>query len=125
MHAHSYFPGGSYWRELVTDEGALHPSGAAHSALAWYLDDARFVKILDIADGLYAYLFESSYRSVAVLSTRHGSTEFKIPQQEYVHAADLFGNTIAPGAVAGDTLFYLWTPKGIKTLENLLRITEH
>jgi hypothetical protein len=125
MHAHSYFPGGSNWRELVTDEGALHPSGAAHSALAWYLDDARFVKTLDIADGFHAYLFESSDRSVAVLSASHGDTEFTIPQQEDVYAADLFGNPIAPGAVAGDTLFYLWTPKDVETLENMLQTTEH
>ena len=121
MHGHSYFPNGGQWRVLVTDEGALHPSGAAHSAMAWYLEDTRFVRTLTVADGVYAYLFKGSDGSVAVLSTKPGHAEFRIPQQDDVHAVDLFGNPIARDALLGDTLVYLSTSKDIQMLEKLLR----
>ncbi len=123
MHGHSYFPNAGQWRVLVTDEGALHPSGAAHSAMAWYLEDTRFVRMLTVADGVYAYLFEGCDRSVAVLSTEADHAEFKIPQQQQdgVHAVDLLGNPIPKDAVLGNTLVYLSTSKNIQMLEKFLR----
>ena len=51
MHGHSTFGGGVEWTTLVTAEGFLHPSAAAHSALAWLLEDTKFVKRSDAGGG--------------------------------------------------------------------------
>ncbi len=56
MHGHSTFGGGVEWTTLVTADGFLHPSAAAHSALAWLLEDTNFVKRVTLAEGVYAYL---------------------------------------------------------------------
>lgn len=121
MHSHSYFPNSGQWRVLVTDEGALHPSGAAHSAMAWFLEDTSFIKTLEVADGVYSFLFENSERAVAVLSAKPGHADFKIPQDESIHAVDLFGNPVPSDTVLGDRLIYLWTTGGMKTLEDALK----
>lgn len=119
MHSHSYFPNAGTWRVLVTDEGALHPCGAAHSAMAWFIEDTEFVKTLEITEGVYAYVFEGSERAVAVLSSKSGHAEFSIPQEDGVHIADLFGNPVEPGSKLGDNLVYLWTSR---SKEKLLKL---
>jgi len=121
MHGHSYFPNAGQWRVLVTDEGALHPSGAAHSTMAWFLEDTNFIKTMEMVDGVYSFLFENSERAVAVLSAKPGHADFKIPQNDSVHAVDLFGNPVPSGIVPGDTLIYLWTTGGMKILEDALK----
>lgn len=123
MHTHTYFPDTSLIdsRVLVTEEGALHPSADAYSAMAWYLEDTKFVKLLTLADGVYAYLFSGKDRSVAVLSSKYNHAEFKIPQDNDTHTFDLFGNPVAPDKLLGDTLVYLVTNKGIETITNLLQ----
>jgi len=123
MHAHSYFPDTSLinGRVLVTEEGMLHPSADAYSAMAWYLEDTKFVKLLTLADGVYAYLFSGKERSVAVLSSKYNHVEYKIPQNDNIHAFDLFGNPIVPDKFLGDTIVYLWTNKGIEAIESILQ----
>jgi len=118
MHTHNYFPDTSLinGRVLVTEEGMLHPSADAYSAMAWYLEDTKFVKLLTLADDVYAYLFSGQNHSIAVLSSKYSHAEFKIPQNNDIRAFDLFGNPITPDTLLGDTLVYLVTNKGIELL---------
>ena len=95
----------------------MHPSADAYSAMAWYLEGTKFVKLLTLADGVYAYVFAGKDRSVAVLSAKHNHAEFKIPQGDDIHSSDLFGNPITSGTILGDTLVYLWTNKDIEAIE--------
>ena len=69
MHGHSTFGGPVDWTTLVTADGYLHPSAAAHSALAWLLEDTEFVRCVTLADGVYAYLFRGPARSVAAITS--------------------------------------------------------
>jgi len=32
-----------------------HPSAAAHSTIAWLLEDTKFIKTMTLTDGVYAY----------------------------------------------------------------------
>jgi len=89
--------------------------------MAWYLEDTKFVRLLTLADGVYAYLFDGKDRSVAVLSAKYNHAEFNIPQNDDIYASDLFGNPIASGAILGDTIVYLWTNKGIEAIESILQ----
>ncbi|MFQ5810752.1 MAG: hypothetical protein ACE5JM_14145, partial [Armatimonadota bacterium] len=94
MHAQSSLDAPSQWRVIVSPEGYLHPSGAAHAILAWHLEDTQFVKTLTLAEGVFAYLFEgtAATRSVAALSTTPGHAEYALPDAAGVKLVDLFGN---------------------------------
>jgi hypothetical protein len=120
MHSHSYFPNPGQWRVLVTDEGSLHPSGAAHSVMAWFLEDTSFIKTMEVADGVYSFLFENSERAVAVQSAKPDHADFKIPQDDSVYTVDLFGNQVPSDTVLGDRLIYLWTTGDMQPLEDAL-----
>ncbi|NSW58575.1 MAG: hypothetical protein HPY44_21395 [Armatimonadetes bacterium] len=114
MHAQSglhALPEGG-WRVIVTPEGFLHPSGVAHGALAWQLEDARFVEVVTLREGLYAYLFEAKdgSRSVAAISPRVGEAGFTVPDVDRLTAYDLFGNPVAAGKSLGSHLGYVSMP---------------
>ncbi|MGQ9607658.1 MAG: hypothetical protein ACUVWN_00010 [bacterium] len=121
MHCHSYFPQSEriQYNMLVTDDGALHPSADAFSNMAWLLEDTQFVKVLNIAQGCYAYLFKSPERSIAVLSTEAEHAKINLPTKKDVHIWDIFGNCVQPGSTLSDTLVYIWTFDDIGELENL------
>ena len=123
MHAQSSLDAPSSWRVIVSSEGYLHPSGAAHAILAWHLEDTRFVKTLTITDGVFAYLFEGATdtRSVAVLSSAPGHAEYVLPDVPGAKLADLFGSRLRPGQPLGDTLAYLSAAAPVAELEKSLR----
>jgi hypothetical protein len=120
MHAQNYIGGKSQWRTLVTEEGQLHPSGCAFSAMAWLLEDTRFAKRLELAEGIYAYLFAGDGRSVAVISSAPKYADFTIPQPVGVSVTDLFGNPLPAGTKFTGRLVYLSTEKTVHELEALL-----
>jgi hypothetical protein len=115
MHGHGYFGPPAPWRALVTDEGYPHPSLAAHSALAWQLEDTRFVKTINLAAGITGYLFEAKdgQRSVAVLLPMAGHAPYTPPTalpgvgNPDVRATDLFGNTWPAGQPLNHALAYV------------------
>jgi len=123
MHAQHSLDGMSNWRVIVTPEGYLHPSGAAHGILAWHLEDTRFVKGVAVREDVYAYLFEAKdgSRSVAVLSGKPGHGEYRVPRADGVEARDLFGNALAEGEALGDTMVYLVSGRPAGELEKLLQ----
>lgn len=123
MHAQHSLDGTSEWRVIVSPEGYLHPSGAAHGILAWHLEDTRFVKSVPVREGVHAYLFEArdGSRSVVALSGMPGHEEYLLPRAPGLEVRDLFGNALDPGAPLGDTMVYLSAKGGASELEALLR----
>ncbi len=123
MHAHgsSYSVEPRQWGVLTTDEGALHPTGAAHSAFAWHVEGTTFVERLDLGGGVFASLFEGDGRAVAVLSGEPAAEPFPIPCADGLAAADLFGNPLPEGAAYADTIVYLASDAGGAALAEVLR----
>jgi len=121
MHGHNYFdPKASGWRVLVTQEGYLHPSAAAHSAMAWHLEGKRFSKHVDLGGGVHAYLFAHGQEAVAVLSTAPKFDDYEIPRNPRIKATDLFGNPVEAGETLTDKIVYLSTSAGVHHLERVL-----
>jgi len=118
MHTHSHFGAKSLQRVLVTEEGYLHPSAAAHSALAWQLEDTDFIRSVELAEGVSAFVFEGKERAVAVLMKR-GAAEYVLPRSREVETVDLFGNPLASGELLGNTLVYI-SARNMKQLAKTL-----
>jgi hypothetical protein len=103
MHSHSHFAGQwSQWRTIVGEDGYLHPIAAAHSTMAWLLEDTHFVERYEWRPHVTAYLFENAERSVTVLAPGPGAKE-TLPSD----ALDLYGNTIPAGAPLPARVVYL------------------
>jgi hypothetical protein len=100
MHSNNWFGIGSVNRVLVTEDGYLHPSGAAHSAMAWFLEDTKFVTASTPAEGVTAYRFQGAGRTVTVLSPKPKHAPYAIP----AHGYDLFGNPVPTGQALGRRL---------------------
>ena len=113
----------SLYATLVAGDGSLHPSAAAHSTLAWSLEDTKFVRRTEVAEGIFAYFFQGAERSITVLSSFPNQGEYTIPHAEGVSAMDLFGNPLPPGSTFSGTLVYLSTQDGVQTIEKLLGVT--
>ncbi|MCY3023297.1 MAG: hypothetical protein NTW87_30330 [Planctomycetota bacterium] len=123
MHGHSYLGPKSEWRVLVTDEGYLHPSAAAHAAMAWLLEDTRFAKSSVVAEGVTAYFFEHKDRAVAVLSPAPNHAPYAPPHGKEIEVTDLFGNPVKDGEPLGATLVYV-TAKDMERLGKALPAIE-
>jgi hypothetical protein len=126
MHSHTHFGRPDTWATLVCEDGMLHPSGAAHSAMAWQLEDTRFVKIVPVAEGVNAYVFEArdGSRSVAVLLRDAKPREYPLPAgdgQAPLEFTDIFGNPLAGGAPLGSTPVYVATAAPAAELERAIR----
>ncbi|MBT3375223.1 MAG: hypothetical protein HN742_12340 [Lentisphaerae bacterium] len=122
MHSHgTYRTEAKQWNALTTDDGALHPCGAAHSAAAWHLEDKRFVKRLDAAPGIHVYLFEGQGGGVAAISSSKPDAEFACPRGGGLRLEDLFGNVLPPGAPFTGTVVYASTTRDAAWLEAQFR----
>ena len=108
---------------MVASDGSLHPSAAAHSTLAWHLEDTEFVRRTEVAKGVFAYFFRGTERSIAVLSSSPNHGDYVIPYADGVSAMDLFGNPLSPGSQFSGTLVYLATQNGTEVIEKLLAAT--
>ncbi|MBT7101292.1 hypothetical protein HN937_28195 [Candidatus Poribacteria bacterium] len=123
MHSHRYFTGedAGEWRVLTTPEGALNPSGAAHSTMAWHLEDTAFSKRVEPVEGVHAYLFEGTRGSVAVLAPMYEHAPYRVPAGPDMTTTDLFGNPLRDGSGLGATVVFVSTPNGVADLEAALR----
>jgi len=89
---------------LLCADGYPHPALAAFSALAWHLEDKKFVKTVAIGPNVWAYLFADQNGTCAVISgLRNGS--YAVPAK--LSAADLFGNPVPSPARYQGTLMYI------------------
>jgi hypothetical protein len=122
MHGHSTFGGLVSWTTLVTAEGFLHPSAAAHSALSWLLEDTKFARRLTLADGVYAYLFAGPDRAVAAITTGPTHAAYTLPTAADVRLWDLFGNSLAPGGAMDDRVHYVECDAGLVKLQAALGV---
>jgi hypothetical protein len=121
MHGHGPFtPQPAPWRVLVEDDGYLHPSGVAHAHLAWLLEDTKYVKHVEPAPGVFAYLFEGNGRAVAVLSSQPDHAAYAVPAAPGVQTTDLFGNPLRAGEKLQDNLVYMSADK-LSRLEQALK----
>jgi hypothetical protein len=114
MHSHSWFGSGNAWRSLVTEEGYLHPSAAAHSAMAWFLEDTKIVKSESPAAGVTSFVFEGAGRVVTVLVPQPKHDAYTLPAAGF----DLFGNPLRKGTPLGKTLVYLIGQAKPRNLQN-------
>ena len=121
MHGHSTFGGPMDWSTLVTADGYLHPSAAAHSALAWLLEDTDYARHVTLAEGVYAYLFSGAGRAVAVITSTPGHAAYKLPTASGLQLLDLFGNVLAPGTALDDRVHYVVGSAGLVKLQAALR----
>lgn len=108
------------WAVNVMEDGYPHPSAAAHSALAYLLEDTRHVKTLEVADGVFAYLFEGSGRAVAALTTKPGHKAYRLPAAPGLQTLDLFGNPAPAGPQIKNEVLYLSLQGNAGVLEKLL-----
>lgn len=120
MHGIGTFGGPVDWTTLVTAEGYLHPSAAAHSALAWLTEDTDFVKRVTLADGVYAYLFSGPARSVAAITSAPSHAPCRLPKSPEVQLCDLFGNPLALGTAIDDHVSYMLSTQGLAKLQAAL-----
>ena len=121
MHSHGPFTTGSAsWRVIVEDDGTLSPSAAAHSHLAWLLEDTHYTRTIEPKPGVYAFLFEGQGRAVAVLSSKPVHAAYAVPTAAGLEATDLFGNPVKSGEKLQDNLIYLSADK-LSRLEQALK----
>jgi hypothetical protein len=122
MHGHSTFGSGVEWATLVTADGFLHPSAAAHGALAWLLEDTKFVNRETLAEGVYAYLCSGRQGAVAAILTGPTHAAYKLPTAAGVQLLDLFGNSLAPGTSIDDHAHYVQCNAGLAKLRAALGV---
>lgn len=122
MHGHSTFGGDVQWTTLVTAEGFLHPSAAAHSTLAWLLEDMSFVKRVTLAEGVYAYLHAGPGGAVAAITSGPTHAAYKLPTAAEVRLLDLFGNAVAAGSALDDHVHYVQCSAGLAKLQAALGV---
>ena len=122
MHGHSTFGGSVEWTTLVTAEGFLHPSAAAHSALAWLLEDTSFVKRVTLAEGVYADLHSGPDRAVAAVTTGPIHAAYQLPSAAEVETLDLFGNPLPAGTAMDDHVHYVQCTAGLAKLQAALGV---
>lgn len=118
MHSQGYYPGSGQplWRCLLGNDGYLHPASAAHSALAWLLEDTTFARVAEPSPGVFAYLFMGEGRAVAALCPKPGHAEYRLPAA--AEAVDLFGNPVRERTV-GNRVLYV-TGRDADELERVL-----
>lgn len=112
MHGINTFGAPTEWTTLVTVDGFLHPSAAAHSALAWLLEDTDYVRCVTLTEGVYAYLFTGPNGAVAAITARLPHAEYRLPTSADVQLFDLFGNPLAAGAALDDHVSFVVSNAG-------------
>jgi hypothetical protein len=121
MHSHEGIAGNpNPWRVIVGADGYLHPNAAAHSAMAWLLEDTRFIERFEPTADVTVYVFEGSARAIAVVAPKPGRTAaWALP--DGLERVDLYGNPSAPGAPLGHAVSYVTLEGDAATLAAMLR----
>jgi hypothetical protein len=113
---------GSEWAVLVNFDNSMHPAGAAHSNMAWQLEDTKFSKRIEVAPNVFAFLFSGKGRAVAVVAPRE-QTNYTLSKNVQLRVVDLWGNTLPASSRLGATLNYASITGSVSDLERVLRGT--
>ena len=105
------------YENMVTEEGALHPSADAFSAMAWRLEDTKFVKCVPLGSNTYAYLFSGKGRAIAVLAPPADGATITLPTQSDWEVTDLLGNPVTEAKAPPKNLTYIETSQSVDQLE--------
>lgn len=114
MHKYGYFDNGRKFRVLLSEDGYLHPSAAAYSAMTRFLEDRKFVRTVEVRSDLLAYLFQGKDSWTIVMCPRPGR---KAEGATYpvrftgMESYDLFGNPLSQESTDRQALYYLLFPK--------------
>ena len=84
------------FQTLVNDDAFAHPEAAAHSALAYELEDTHFIERIDPVKGIHAYLFEGPKRSEAVILSEAKFASYIPPHLKDGAVRDLLAMTSSP-----------------------------
>lgn len=102
---------------LMTGDGHLHPAACAYSQMAWQLEGTQFSRRLELAHGVWAYVFTGEGRSVAVLSAGPQHAPYTIPHPAGATVEDMLGNPVAEGAQIDLGIVYVSAPGDIGALD--------
>lgn len=116
-----FHPGPGAFQTLVTDDGYPEPSAAAHAILAWHLEGKHFAKRIEIARGVYASIFVSPTRSVAVLTSATPHDRYVLPRDVIaLDLRDLFGNDLPGGSDYNGLTTYIDVQGSLPEIEQVL-----
>jgi hypothetical protein len=105
---------------LVTDDAFAHPQAAAHSALAYELEDTHFAKDISPVEGIHIYILSGIGRSVAVVLSSPTHAAYVLPHPKNSAVRDLFGNDLRMGEIFRGTTVYISSPTDAETLAKQL-----
>ncbi len=112
------------WIMFVSEDGALHPSACAYSAMAWRIEDTKFEKCLPLGGQNFAYLFRGQGRTVAVIAPAQATRGLELPVVEDWKLSDMLGNPFRGRAISDNRLVYIESAKGVDEVEaQLAKIT--
>jgi hypothetical protein len=107
----------SNFNVLLCGDGYPHPSLAAHSTLAWHVENKTFVKVVPAGSNAFAYVFAGKDGgSLAIISGKANGT-FAIPASDALAVTDVFGNPLPRGAEFKGTLVYVASELSAAELE--------
>jgi hypothetical protein len=110
----------SEFNVLLCTDGYPHPSLAAHANMAQHLEGRKFFKVVNVAEGVYAYLFAGKDRSVAAISGRPGCAKYQLPAAKMLEVSDLFGNPLPARTAYTGTLIFAEAAMSPEALEKLV-----
>jgi len=123
MHGFDVFNGtdaSASFIEVKSNGGGPHPSAVADAVLAWQIEGLKFDRPLDLAPGVFAFVFSDGTKSVAIISTAPQFSPWKLAARpESWECRDMWGNS-APGE-ASDTLLYLSAGLKPDEMANILK----
>ncbi|EIQ00449.1 hypothetical protein OpiT1DRAFT_04992 [Opitutaceae bacterium TAV1] len=134
MHKYGFFDDGTSFRVLVSEDGYLHPSAAAFSALAWRLEGKRFTQAVQVTSDTRAYVFRDSASTsrewTAVLIRKDESTpstlslrDLRASSADSLRFDDIFGNPLPVDRNTAPSQVFFVTGTGRFSPEILTRST--
>lgn len=108
------------FRALVCADGSPHPSALARAALAWQVEGLKFAERVELADGVFGFLFEGNGRSVAVICPRPEHAPFNLPTGEGAGNFDIWLNPLPAGSPLERSSVYVSASGSAADLKKLL-----
>lgn len=115
MHSAKSFDEPGDWRVLVSPDGQLHPSAAAHAVFARLVDGKRFDRAVDHGDATSFFFIADNGETTVVFIPRPGQAATPPLNGSRNAAIDLFGNPTRSERVTTPT--FLLTEKVVGDLQ--------